>query len=622
MPARPPLRPTARAGSRSANTGVQGLLAEAVRHHQHGRLDKAARLYEKVLRLDPQQPDALHLLGLVLHGRGDGEAAALIRQAIARAGRNAAYRNSLGVVLLERGDAAEAADAFAAALARDPLYAEAANNLGNARQRLGDFVAAIEAYDQALAIRPDYPEAHCNRARALHRHGDAAGAIEGFREAIRLKPSYGRAHAYMADVLGESGDRNGAEGHYREAIRLGDADGDAAAGLAGLMERANRLEDALAVAEQALARAPTALRAGIVAARCLRRLGRTEEALRRLDGLGMARAVSELQAARAFEVGAACDRLGDFARAYAAFAEGNARMLMTPAAARANAGFFPGLIARLKARFTAEWLAAWTPAPAPEDEPSPIFLIGFPRSGTTLLDQILDAHPGLTSLEERDAIDVVRRTVDRLPGGYPDALATLSGEQVQGLRRLYRDEVARHLGGAPAGRIVDKMPLNTIDAGLIHRLFPDSPLILALRHPCDVILSGFIQAFQPNDAMIHFASLDSTARFYAAVMDLWRHYRAVLPLTVVTVRYEDLTADLEGEARRVLAGLQVPWDDRVLAYAEHAKSRAIATPSYHQVVQPIYRRSVGRWHNYAGPMAEVLPVLQPYIEAFGYEADV
>ena len=127
-----------------------------------------------------------------------------------------------------------------------------------------------------------------------------------------------------------------------------------------------------------------------------------------------------------------------------------------------------------------------------------------------------------------------------------------------------------------------------------------------------------MQAMKPNAAMVLFDSLGSTARFYAQVMGLWLQYREVLPLSVLPVRYEDLVADLPGETRRILEFLDLPWDDAVLGYAEHAQTRTIATPSYHQVVQPIYRRSVGRWRNYADAFEDVLPILQPFIEAFGY----
>jgi hypothetical protein len=235
---------------------------------------------------------------------------------------------------------------------------------------------------------------------------------------------------------------------------------------------------------------------------------------------------------------------------------------------------------------------------------------------------MLDAHPAVKTLEEKDAIDVVRRRIHAMPGGYPDALATLSAGELADLRGLYWAEVAGHLGGAAASALlVDKMPLNSIEAGLIHRLFPRARFLLALRHPADVVLSNFMQAFKPNAAMVQFGSLAAAARFYAGVMALWQQYRRVLPLSVLTVRYEDLIADVEGETRRILAFLDLPWSADVLAYRERAEARPIATPSYHQVVEPVYRRAVGRWRNYRPffEEADALSPLAPFIAAFGYD---
>ena len=197
----------------------------------------------------------------------------------------------------------------------------------------------------------------------------------------------------------------------------------------------------------------------------------------------------------------------------------------------------------------------------------------------------------------------------------------MTEEDVTGLRRIYFAEVARHMGGVPDGILVDKHPLNIMDVGIVHRLFPDAKLLLALRHPCDVVLSGFMQHFEPNMAMVQFGTLPDAARFYRGVMGLWQRYESVLPLHVHASRYEDLVADFEPRTRRILDFLELPWDDAIREYAERAKGRRIATPSYHQVTQPIYTRSVSRWLNYRDPMTEVLPILQPFIDAFGYGGD-
>ncbi|MCP5364301.1 MAG: sulfotransferase [Hyphomicrobiales bacterium] len=609
----------AKTGRAHKQNAVAPLLAEAVRHHRAGHLERAERLYQKVLKTAPDHGDALHLLGLVRYQLGDlvaGER--LIRAALARNGQPAAYHNSLGVVLLASGRNDLARASFEAALERDPGYAEACNNLGNAYQNEGQFSESVRAYRRALDLRPDYTEAWFNNGRAERQLGRLESAAECFRRALELRADYAKAERSLGDVLGERGDRSGAEAAFRRALAIDPADAENHAALAALLERLSRLDEALTHAAEALKRDPYAVRAAVVAARCHRRAGRPQAGLQQLQALDLTAKDAESQAIVAFEQAALHDRAGDYDRAYARYCEANALMLRTPQGQHVDQAVTRRRIAGLVARFTAPWVQTWSRTP-PQDRPSPAFLIGFPRSGTTLLDQILDAHPRLITMEEKDVLDVVRARIDRSDEGYPDALQALTESQINELRSLYFERAQEYLGGAPEGLLIDKMPLNTIDAGLIYRLFPDARIILALRHPCDVVLSAFMQAFQPNEAMVHFTTLRGSAEFYAEVMGLWQRYTAVLPLQVTMVHYEDLVVDFAGETSRLLDFLGVGWDDAVAGYAERAKSRAIATPSYHQVVQPIYKRSVGRWNNYRAAFTDILPILQPFIDAWGYQ---
>jgi tetratricopeptide (TPR) repeat protein len=593
---------------------------DAVRFHQQGRLDKAAVLYDRILRADPRHPDALHLRGLVADQQGDHDRAHdLIAAAIRVEDARPAFHNSLGTVLLALDRADEAAACFRRALDLDPGYAEAHNNLGNALQQTGRPEDAVASYRRALQSRPGYAEAYYNQGRALHALDDLPAAADCYRRAVDIKPDYAKALKSLGDVLGELGRTDEAAAQYRRALEVAPGDAENYAALAALWERSSALAQSLAKAEEALRLDPGNVRAVVVAARCERRLGRPEDGLTRLRGFAPDRLEDEARAFLLFETAAILDRLGDYSRAFDDYAAANRLSARSAHAQRVDREAYPRLIERLRGRFTPDWVRSWTPAVP--DETSPVFLIGFPRSGTTLLDQILDAHPALHTMEEKPALDVAKKAVEKLPGGYPDALAAMTSSEVDNLRRVYFAEVARFMGGVPPGILVDKMPLNTIEGGLIHRLFPRAKILLALRHPCDVVLSGFMQAFKSNAAMIHFANLADTAGFYASVMGLWRRYGEVLPLDVLTTRYEDLVADFERETRRILEFLGVPWDDSVLAYAERAKTRAIATPSYHQVVQPIYARSVGRWRNYREQMADVLPLLRPFVDAFGYQTD-
>jgi hypothetical protein len=248
-----------------------------------------------------------------------------------------------------------------------------------------------------------------------------------------------------------------------------------------------------------------------------------------------------------------------------------------------------------------------------------VFLVGFPRSGTTLLDQILDGHPRLQVMEEKPALFDIRSTIDTMPGGYPSALASLKETDIQNLRDRYLRNVERHIDRRPGTILVDKLPLNICSIPLIVRLFPNSRIILALRHPCDVVLSNFMQDYKLNDAMANFLTIDSAARFYKRVMGFWLQCVELFPLSVHTIKYEDLVHDFEGEIRNLLRFLDVDWNDAMLDYRRHAQHRRkIVTPSYAQVTEPIYERAKFRWMHYEDYLKPVLKDLQPFIKAFRY----
>jgi hypothetical protein len=202
----------------------------------------------------------------------------------------------------------------------------------------------------------------------------------------------------------------------------------------------------------------------------------------------------------------------------------------------------------------------------------------------------------------------------------PERLAALGEDDIAALRALYFHELDRHLPEGGDDRVViDKLPLNIISAGLIHRVFPDAKFILAMRHPCDSVLSCFMQHFSLNDAMSNFLDLEDSAALYDRVMTLWSVYREKLPLQVHEVRYEDLVGDLEGTARPLIDYLGLEWDDRVADYRETARARGrINTPSYAQVTEKLYSQASGRWERYRDEMASVLPVLEPWAKATGY----
>jgi tetratricopeptide (TPR) repeat protein len=381
------------------------------------------------------------------------------------------------------------------------------------------------------------------------------------------------------------------------------------ANLAALHERQNRVVEAADCATHSLGLDPGQPVAGLIAARCSRRDGQLQQALAQLQQIPAVRQTSDLM----FEQSRVLDRLGRYKEAYPTFVSANRQR--TAEYPEVNRTMLPGMIDMTKRCFREEWVEGWSDVPSGNRQ-TPLFLVGFNRSGTTLLDRMLDAHPGVAVLEEVPAVDQARSA---LGGRYPQGIADLNEQMIEEARAAYFSIVDRHIQPSFGGLVVDKLPLNTMSLGLIYRLFPDARVVLSLRHPADVVLSNFMQPYTPNPITVHFDSIEASAQLYARVMGLGNHLRDVLPMPVLELRYEDLIRDWETEIRRLLQFADLPWDDRVLDYRGRAATQGeIGTPSYDQVVEPIFARSIGRWRNYADEVSSVWETLAPFIHDFGY----
>ena len=248
----------------------------------------------------------------------------------------------------------------------------------------------------------------------------------------------------------------------------------------------------------------------------------------------------------------------------------------------------------------------------------PTFLVGFPRSGTTLLDTILRSHPEIAVLEEQPVISQLRALQQAGPATQPAPL--LRDDQRAALQARYFDIVADKFDREGIRVLVDKFPLNLVEAGFVRSVFPSAKFILALRHPNDCVLSCFMQTFDLNDAMANFLDLGDAARFYDRAMTLWRLYDRKLDLETHIIRYEDVVDDLRGAVAPLLEFLGVGWSDNVENYRATALGRdRINTPSYNQVTQPVYRRAMGRWQNYENRFEPIDHLLRPWRDHWGYD---
>jgi Sulfotransferase family len=283
------------------------------------------------------------------------------------------------------------------------------------------------------------------------------------------------------------------------------------------------------------------------------------------------------------------------------------------------------LIERLRGFFTAGRLRLLPRAAMRHDCAQLIFILGFPRSGTTLVEQMLSAHPNIAAGDELPLIHEISMIMPRTlasPLGYPEALAELwMGDQREGLDNLrdYYLQKVRQLGVLRPGAVysTDKMPLNETHLGLIALLFPAAPLFHVVRHPLDIMVSAFSNAF--THGFFCATNLATTATHYVRVMELVHHYRSEIFLRYFPVRYEDIVRDQEASVRTMLSSVGLHFDPACLTF--HENRRHARTASYAQVSEPLYDRSVGRWKHYRKQLEPVLPILAPVIEWLGYTLD-
>ena len=454
-----------------------------------------------------------------------------------------------------------------------------------------EFAAASALLDHLLAIAPGSAVAWHRRGKLEQARGDAIAAAMAWRQAIACDPN-----------------------------RL-----DAAAELALALEAGNRLSDAaqvIAIVADRLAATPAASGAvelHLVQARLARRGKDSAAAFSALAAVDAGATDASQRRHAAFERGKLQDACGDVDAAMTAFTDGNALALAPwqrahPGRNKALAG-----VEYMLDLAGNGWLGQWPAIPDLPPHRDLAFLIGFPRSGTTLLNQVLDGHPAICAIEEKPTVQKLLDAVQAMPGGYPQALPTLDAIDIAWLRRIYARATAAHGDDGPARLLLDKFPMNTLLVGLLHRVFPQAKFVFALRHPCDVVLSCFMQDFSLNNTMANFCTLADAVRMYTRTMELWQHYRAALPLAVHAIRYEDVVDDFDGQVQALCGFLGVPWREDLRDFSGKALARGrIDTPSYEQVSRPIYRDARYRWLHYRKYLEPQLPALQPWIERFGY----
>ena len=524
-----------------------------------GELDKAAACFERALVLKPFWPELHSNLGNVLESQEKlEEAAACQERALALKPDCAEAYSNLGNVRQTQGRLDDAVECYERALAINPDYADAHNNLGNALTELDKIDQAAAHYERALVAKPDWAYAHNNLGNALARLGRTDDAKAHYVRALALKPEYANAHNNLGNTLKELGNFDAALAHYGHAIAI----------------QPDYVQAHLNRAEMKSFRRDDADL-------------RTLEALAEHDDLP-----GDKLLYIHFALAKALDDVGEYGRAFSHLRQGNALKRQQVNYQEASA---LQLLRRTSSVFDGDLLQRMGGSGDPSS--IPIFVLGMPRSGSTLIAQILASHPQIQGAGELT-------TLEKMEPSDPESLAALDGLALRSLGEAYLANLPALEDGKI--RVVDKLPGNFLRVGLIRLILPHARIIHTMRNPIDTCVSCYSKLFTYGLSFTY--DLGELGRYYRAYSELMDHWRAVLPPgAMLDVSYENVVDDLEGQARRLIDFCGLPWNDRCINF--HQTRRPVRTASAVQVRQPLFRSSLERWRRYEANLGPLLDEL-------------
>lgn len=542
----------------------------AVAAYERGDPAKARRSVKPLLDHPAADGMTFLLAGLIEAQLADWKGAEkYLRKALETAPERVEGWLTLGNALHALSRPEEAAGAFKEAAARDPGNPQAWNNLAVVSEDMGRLRDALDYYDRALEAAPAFPQ-------ALHGRATVLGQLRRFDEA---------REAYEA-LLRRFPDDKSLMLEYAEFLEQANRPDEAARYLPAPGELRDKTADA---------------RAEYLTAQLMMRKGELEQALKRLEEARRRTGMDFLS----YREGAILDRLGRYSEAMAAFQRANA--------ARAEQQDYGRMLAQPVTKYLEHKLEAGVPQPDPRgqaagaaDRPRPIFVTGLPRSGTTLLDRMLNAHPDIQVLEELEGLRMAE-------GAFAEGAGPAEA------RRVYWEFIERHVQLQPEAVIIDKNPLHVMHLDVLPKLFPGALVVLVLRHPYDAALSCFMQDFNPGPVTARFLTLESTALLCTQFLKLMRAYETAAADSVIRIHYENLIEDFRGEVARLLEAIGLEWSEAIEDYSGiAARSAPIMTASYEQVTRGLYRSAVARWRHYRQWLGPFEDGLGEMLEVFGY----
>ena len=658
---KPNRKPKTKTGAK-ARGSLAPTVAKAKQALNSGKLAEAEELYRKVLSQLPKQPDSLHGLGVIAQASGKSDIALdYLRKALAQVQPQvqpqvppgfdmALLQSHLGVVYRALGDLETSVDHHRQALALSPQSPSIRNNLGNALKDMEVMEEALEHFEEAVRLAPKYPEANRNLGitlRDMGREEDAVPYLEAavklrptycealndlgalyrkwdrdqeaevcFRNAIKGNPKFPASYANLAGTQQRLGNMTNVAALYRKALELEPDLPEALLGLASTLEHDGQVEEAVAMFRRALS-FKGSLGNAYLSLASIPSITMTEAEQKKMDELLADDTIREEdRSSLLFAKAKLADRAKDYDQAFAfAKAANDLEYEDIDYSTEGNRRF----TARCKELFTPAFFAARKDFGVTSERP--IFVLGLPRSGTTLVEQIVSSHPDVYGAGELVNLHNLARGLPNPDGEkrpFPDSMVKLEAAAARDVAGRYLEVLDGH--SKEAKHVTDKLPFNFRYLGLIALLFPNAKVIHCRRDPRDIAISCyFIKFLKP----ISFAyNLTDFGNYYRDYRELMAHWKEVLPIPVLDVDYEDVVANQEPRSRQLIEFCGLPWDDACLTY--HEAERAVHTASSWQVRQPIYKTSVQKWRRYEahlGPLVDAIGDALPAPAEVGASAD-
>lgn len=631
--------------------GTQQLYLKAQAAQREGNLKEATKLCEKVLEIDSRHAMALNMLGVITAMQGDLDAALpLLAQAAESAPDEPECHINIAKIFLSRKENRLAEQALVRAVTlllqkykvrKDEAVITQAEKLVKKALHINpDSTAALSLLSQVYAEQNKGVEVVQVLRKLVAKDPESVAAIESMARTCDVMGAYEEAIKHYQSLLTHIPERENeitykiaslhakncalekALEHIKVFLEKCPQDVEGHRFRIWILDSMNLHEECEAAVEEAQRLFPDHPRFLLPRARLARHKGEMEQAekllLRHLENFAD-------DSLAWHDLAKLHHHNGRYDKAFEVYTQMKRHLATRPLLDAVDKESLPRVIEQSKRWFTREHapeILSWrNPFVTPERKVS--FLVGFPRSGTTLLQQMLATHPDVFARDENTIIGgMLTKTpyFQRYDGQYIRAILEITPQDTRALRAWYFAQLDKHYGDACKGkRYLDKVPYNLVMLPLIAKLFPETKVICLLRDPRDCCLSSFMQRFNFSDASMNFATLESTINFYAAMMALWPHYREILPLPMRTQRYEDLVAEPEAQLREISDFLGLTWNAAMLEYHKD-ENRAISTPNAEGIKTPVHTKALGKWKPYEKYLAPHMPQLLPPMREFGYEA--